>query len=401
MVFRQKGNSSKMVAVSYYRGVLPQLAAGVNLLVERRSPSGLWFEDPWVSSKVLQSLAAYNKQVEGTEELARFVGDSATLLTSWLLDQVNQVEGAADLYPGLDGRLRAMCSCFVAVREVGGPSVESIITRVETAMLSLLEAGAEYAAAIGDLVVAQEVLACIPLLGLQAKEAATLSDPWLAVATRALIAAGVDRVRALQVLLRTRGTILEDSARTVWTREAKRMLPQSEQLPFHEALQIQAKTITSQLKSSDLETVCSLAESRKLLAGQEHEVPNAAEIIRLLAGRITAFRSEGEEKRPHAAGVIALGVKTLSESHLAKIVAFPIEENERLDGAMKLLDRMDRKEAVVVSHPRYTLLQAVTLVLVYAWAVTFYFWQPTLGLVIGLTAALLTGLVALAFRPHP
>ena len=54
--------------VPLFRGVLPQLATGMSLLVEQRSPSGLWYGDAWVSSKAIRSLGSYNSLVEGTQD---------------------------------------------------------------------------------------------------------------------------------------------------------------------------------------------------------------------------------------------------------------------------------------------------------------------------------------------
>lgn len=388
--------------ISSFRGILPQLSEGLSVLIEARGETGFWGGDAWITAHVLKAIAAYIVNVRESESIRKLISHSAESLAKWVVQEVQEVESAPDLYPRLDMRLRSMCavSGFLQSPQEFVASVD--MERAEPVMLKLLDAGSEYAEAMGDLTVAAEVLRYLETRPPPADELARLAAPWLRITVRSLLKSNHsrDRMRALIILKAAHGSAVGKVAQAVWGQEAPRMRPALADVPLKEGLRQIRETLPGEPRPSGLEEMCVVVDALRPDTGKLSSLP--PDIIRAFlqefSDELIRFRSLSPQSRKAILPSIAAAVSLLSTSDLAEVSVFPGKDEERIIKAVKAQEGLEQGRRMSLSKIRLWLLQALSYGLALGWAVSVGLLNPDLAWFAGPLGTFLVAILYAAFN---
>ncbi len=386
--------------VPSFKGVLPQLAGAVALLDDVREASGLWYGDLWLSAKCLRARSAFQDRT--TVEDSR-MGGSVDFdgLVSALRDSARDIEESKDLYPRLDDRLRSACASYsVAVGRVTGQQ-ERILGEARHPIEKLLEFGAQYAEAMASVNVAEEVLDCIPKLGLPQEKLGILTEPWLRLAVRAMLAEGrtLDRLRAYLVLRRALDTQVLRHLESVWKSEAPRVRKELGREALDVELAREGARIAERFDASSLEDLSVLCEARAAEADEGIQIPSdvVPKLLSALQKALADFRAHERATQAIALVSLASTVDLLSRSTVVRVVTFGANDEKRLLRAVGQLEALEQKRALIVSNTKYVTLAVLAIILGDVWAGTIWWFNRDLYPVAALVAGLVTVLVPLLF----
>jgi hypothetical protein len=336
------------------------------------------------------ALEAYQKHVEQSEGLQLAIGDSANAIAKRFKEISEDVALAGDLSGGLGDRLRGMCAAWLVLRERPEPAIRSIVTQSEPSLLKLLDYSREVATAIGDLAIAEEVLATIPLLESDAKAASLHAKPWLEFVVRSLLNPNkaLPRYESLQlsavsILLRSQpGSSIELALRQVWSIEAPKMSKATNGEPPEEALpRIAAEILKGYLAASLGEQCLALEVSELVGADKTHQVES---FVASLTTAIVGFGELSMAGQALLVSPLARAVPLLSRSGFGQVTVFRTTDTDRIKKLVESEEARTSDKMLIVSKTKFHALEVLAYVLIaflglviawynpgYAWLVLF------------------------------
>ncbi len=354
-------------------------------LTNQRDETGLWSNDAWLSSQSLEALEAYHKHVQQSEGLKQAIVGSTTALAERLKEISEEVAGADDLGGHLGDRLRGMCACWLVLRERPEETTRAIVTQSEPPLLKLLDYSRELATALGDLVIAEEVLEAIPLLESNANAASSHAKPWLEFVVRSLLnpdkaVPGHEylQLSAISILLRTlQGSNIESSLRRVWSAEAPKMSRMLGGEAPEESLPRIAEEILKGYSPSSLAEECLVVEVNELL-----DVDVADQLERLadsLTRTIIGFGGAPIAGKAQLVSPLASAVVLLSRLGSGRVTVFRTADADRIKTLLASDQAVTSGKSLIVSKGKYRALEVLAYVLIAFLGIVIAWYNPAFG----------------------
>jgi len=298
------------------------------------------------------------------------------------------VASTDDLSGGLDDRLREMCASWLLLRERPDETTRAIVTQSGPSLLKLLEYSREAATALGDPVIAKEVLATIPLLESDAKVAAPLAKPWLEFAVRNLLNPdkALPRSESLQlgvlsILLRAlHGSSIEPSLRQVWSVEAPKMSSAASGETLEKALPRIAGEILRGYSPSSLAEGCLALEVKQLLGGDK--TSQLESLAASLTNAIVGFEGLPIAGKPQMVGPLASAVVLLSPSGFGRVTVFGTTDTARFTKLLASDEALTSGKSLLAPKSKYRALEVLAYLLIIVLGLVIAWYNPGYALLI-------------------